>query len=174
MRPLGENLGAGCRLDGGHGGGMIAMRMRDENVRHGLTAHGVEQRSDVSRIVGSGIDDRDLAASDDVTHCPFEGERTRIVGDDTAHTRRKLFGAAGSELEYSVIWNVVGHCAAFAIWMARNRLDHDRNVKPCVAVEAEICRIETNRERTMRCVRGLMLALCALLLGDLTSATAQT
>ena len=39
------------------------------------------------RIVRAGIDDRDLAAADDVAHRALEGERARIVGEraDAGH-----------------------------------------------------------------------------------------
>ena len=66
VRALRENLRAGCGLDLGHGGGMIAMGVGDENVGDGLAAHGVKQRADMRIVVGAGIEDRDLAAADDV------------------------------------------------------------------------------------------------------------
>ena len=75
------------------------MRVRDEDVRHGLAAHRIEHRRDVRRIVRARIDDRDLAAPDDVAERALEGERPGIVGDDAAHARRDLFGAAGLEIE---------------------------------------------------------------------------
>ena len=40
---------------------MIAMGVCDENVRHRLITHRVEQRFDVGRIVRTGIDDGNLA-----------------------------------------------------------------------------------------------------------------
>src|SRR5438874_3472771 len=92
MRAYVQHLRAGRGLDGGHGRRMVAMRMGDEDVRHGLTAHGIEQRRDVLWIVRAGIDDRDLATPDDVADRSLEGERSWIVSDDAAHARRNVFG----------------------------------------------------------------------------------
>ena len=82
VRALGVNRRAGRRLDLGHGRRMIAVGMGDENVGDGFAAHGVEQRGDMGVVVRPGIDDRDLAAADDVAHRALEGERAGIVGDD--------------------------------------------------------------------------------------------
>ena len=50
---------------------MIAVGVGDEDMGHGLAAHGVEQRGDVGLVERPRIDDRDLAAADDVGHaCP--------------------------------------------------------------------------------------------------------
>ena len=88
------NLGAGCGLDLGHGGGMIAVGVGDENVGDGLPAHGVEQRADMRVVIGAGVEDRDLAAADDVADRALIGERAGIVGDDGAHARRHLLRLA--------------------------------------------------------------------------------
>ncbi len=42
---------------------MIAMGMGDEDMRHGLAAHRIEQRRDVRVVERAGIDDRDAAAA---------------------------------------------------------------------------------------------------------------
>ena len=88
---------------------MIAVRVGDENMGDGLAAHGVKQRPDMRIVVGAGIEDRDFAAADDVTHRALEGERAGIVGDQRAHARRDLFGLAGHEIEGLVERNVVAH-----------------------------------------------------------------
>ena len=49
VRALGQHLRAGRRLDRRHAGRMIAVGVGDEDVRHGLAAHRVEQRRDVRR-----------------------------------------------------------------------------------------------------------------------------
>src|SRR4029079_931484 len=88
---------------------MVAMRVRDKDVRHRLAAHRIEQRSDVRLIVRTRIDDRDLASPDDVADRTLEGERAGVVRHDTADARRDLFGEAGFESEDPVVWNVVCH-----------------------------------------------------------------
>ena len=94
MRAFGINRGAGRCLDLGHGGRMVAMGVGDENVGHGLAAHGIEQRRDMGVVVRAGIEDRDFAAADDVADRAFEGERARIVGDHGPHAGRD-FGRPG-------------------------------------------------------------------------------
>src|SRR6185312_6412437 len=91
---------------------MVAMRMRDEDVRDGLAPHGIEQRGEMRGIVGTRIDDRDLAASDDVAQRPLERERPGIVGHDPSHARHRLVDGVGREIKGLVEGNVVvGHGA---------------------------------------------------------------
>ena len=49
MRTFGQHQRAGRRLDRGHAGRMVAMGVGDEDVRHGLAAHRVEQCRDCGR-----------------------------------------------------------------------------------------------------------------------------
>ena len=58
---------------------------------------------------GPGIDDRDLAAADDVAQRALEGERARIVAQDAPHAGHDLLDHAGREVEGSVEGDVVGH-----------------------------------------------------------------
>src|SRR5690349_5260021 len=91
---------------------MVAMRVRDEDVRDGLAAHRIEQRREMCGIVGTRIDDRDLAAPDDVAQRPFERERPGIVGQHPPHARHRLIDGVGREIERLVEGNVVvGHGA---------------------------------------------------------------
>ena len=122
MRAFGEHGRAGRLFDRGHARRMVAMGVRHEDVRHGLAAHGVKQRRVVRRIVGTGIDDRDLAAADDVADRALEGERARIVAQDAPHARHRLVDLAGNELELLVVWDVFGHAALFSRIGRRRRL----------------------------------------------------
>ena len=90
VRAFGQHQRAGRGLDRRHAGRMIAMGVGDEDMRHGLAAHRVEQRRAVGGIVGTGIDDRDLAAADDVAHRALEGERARVVAQDAPHAGHRL------------------------------------------------------------------------------------
>jgi hypothetical protein len=57
----------------------------------------------------AGIDDRDLAAPDDVGHRALVGERARIVAQDAPHTRHDLLDRVGWQLEALVERDVVAH-----------------------------------------------------------------
>jgi hypothetical protein len=81
-------------------------------MRHGLAAHGVEQRRDVARVVGAGIDDGDTPAPDDIAHRALERERARIVGEQPAHAGRDFLNLAGLEIERAIERNVVCHARA--------------------------------------------------------------
>jgi hypothetical protein len=72
----------------------------------------------VARIVRARIDDRHLAATDDVADRALERERSRIVGDDAADAGRDLFGAAGFEVEDSVVRDVVAHARPLVLLVA--------------------------------------------------------
>src|SRR6185312_16932530 len=64
--PEAVGLGAGRLLDRRRGRRMIEMRVRDQDVRDGLAAERGEQRVDMRRDVGPGIDEGDLAVPDDI------------------------------------------------------------------------------------------------------------
>ncbi len=90
---------------------MIAVGMRHEDMRDGLAAHGGEQRRDVGLVERAGIDDRDLAAADDVGQRALERERAGIIGEHTPHAGRNLVHRVGREVEALVEGDVVGHAA---------------------------------------------------------------
>ena len=109
VRAFGQNQRAGRGLDRRHAGRMIAVGVGDENMRDGLAAHRIEQRRAVGGVLGTGIDDRDFAAADDVAHRALEGERARIVAQKPPHAGHRLVDAAGDELEILVVWDVFSH-----------------------------------------------------------------
>ena len=86
---------------------MVAVGVRDEDVRDGLAAHGRKQRLDMGRRVRARIDDRDLAAADDVAAGAGEGVGAGIVGDDPAHERAHREAGAGADREVEVEGEVV-------------------------------------------------------------------
>src|SRR5215210_1628755 len=86
---------------------MVAMRMSDENMRHRLAAHRVQQRRDMGIILRAGIDNGDAALPDDVAHRAFEGERTGIVAENPPHPGYHLLDVAGRKLQHLVKRNVV-------------------------------------------------------------------
>src|SRR5262245_20463228 len=89
---------------------MIAVGMSDDDVSHRLAAHRVKQRNRVASIQGAWIDDRHLAAANDVTQRPLEGERARIVGENAPHAGRDVVDDARSEVESAIEKDVFGHC----------------------------------------------------------------
>ena len=108
MRALGINRGAGGGLDPRGVRRMIAVGVGDEDMRHGLAAHRVEQRRRMGLIIRAGIDDRDLAGADDVTDRAGEGERARIVAEHAPHAGADLLDHAGLQGKVAVERDVVG------------------------------------------------------------------
>src|SRR5579863_2844157 len=60
-------------------------------------------------VVRTGIDDRDVAAADDVADGTLEGERAGIIGDQRPHPWRHVSRMAGNEVEYLIVGDVVAH-----------------------------------------------------------------
>jgi hypothetical protein len=88
---------------------VVAVGVGDQDVRHRLAAHGAEERSHVRRVVGSGIDDGDPAAADDVAAGAREGDRPGIVGDDPAHQGADGDAFAGVSRRARVEGEVICH-----------------------------------------------------------------
>ena len=111
MRPLGIDGRAGGGLDPRGVRRVVAMGMGDQNMRHGLAAHGVQQRFRMRLVIGAGIDDRDLALAHDVADRAGEGERARIVAEDPPHAGAGFIDDARLEREVAVERDVVvvGH-----------------------------------------------------------------
>src|SRR5262249_37425478 len=97
MRTLAVGGGAGCGLDGRGAGGMIAMGVGDNDMRHRLAVYSLEQRRSVLLVDRSGIDDRDVAATDDIAERPLKRERSRIIGQDTPYAGRDMVDGTGGE-----------------------------------------------------------------------------
>ena len=85
---------------------MIHMRMGNQNMANLFAVYGVENGIDVSLIVWTRIDDRDLPAAKDVGACAVKSECTGIVGNNSANARRKLRWASVAEFHFPAIGNV--------------------------------------------------------------------
>ncbi len=85
------------------------MGVGDDDMRHRLAAHGIEQRGKVGRVDRPRIHDCDLAATDDVAERPLECERARIVSQDAPHAGHDIVHDARSEIENAIERNVLGH-----------------------------------------------------------------
>ena len=99
----------GRGLQRARGRRVVAVGVRDEDVRDGLAAHGLKERLDMGRRVRARIDDRDLPAADDVAAGAGEGVGPGIVGDDPAHERAHGDAGAGADREIEVEAEVGGH-----------------------------------------------------------------
>jgi hypothetical protein len=67
---------------------MVAMGVGDDDMRHPLPLHSVEDRLDVGRVVRTGVDHRHLAHADDVRAGAMKGEGAGIARDHAADQRR--------------------------------------------------------------------------------------
>ena len=109
---------------------MVAMGVGDEDMRHRLAAHGVEQRRDMRVVQRARIDDGDAAAADDVAHRSLEGERPRIVAQDPPDAGRDLLDLAGRQVERLVEGDVVAHAASTCAFGRPRSITSDRRLIP--------------------------------------------
>src|SRR5438552_18114351 len=96
---------------------MVAMRMRNQDMRDALACERAFQRVDVRRNVRPGIDDRYVALAEDVNARPFEGERPGIGREQPRDPRRDLEALAVGRIEISVErkrCGLVGHLGYLA------------------------------------------------------------
>ena len=108
VRALGINRRAGRSLDPRRVRRVVAMGVGDQDVRHGLAAHGIQQRLRRARlVVGAGIDDRDLAPAYDVADRAGEGEGARIVAQNAPHAGTGFLDHAGLQRKVAVERDVV-------------------------------------------------------------------
>ncbi|MBA7705929.1 hypothetical protein ES703_114771 [subsurface metagenome] len=90
---------------------MVAMGVRDKDMRHRLAFDGIEQRPGMRLVIRTRIDDRNIASAYDVADRAAEGERARIVAENTPHAGAGFFDHAGFKRELAIEGNVVvvGH-----------------------------------------------------------------
>ena len=103
---------------------MVAMGVGDEDVRHRLAAHGVQERRNMGVIVGAGIEDGDIAAADDVADRAFEGERAGIIGGNRPHAGRHLGRLVGHKIESLVENGRRRSCATRPTLLAQTCSNH--------------------------------------------------
>src|SRR4051794_6611162 len=88
---------------------MIAMGMGDDDVRHRLAAHRVEQRRTMRLVDRTGINDGDLPLPYDVAYRALEREWSGIVAQYPPHARHHLFDGVRREVELFVVGNILVH-----------------------------------------------------------------
>src|SRR3954471_22324762 len=91
---------------------MVAVSVSDDDVRHGLAAHRIEQCRDMRLIHRTRIDDRHAALPDDITDRALESEWAWIVAQDAPNAGHDLLNGVGRKVETLVVWNVFAHCRA--------------------------------------------------------------
>ena len=88
-----------------------AVGVGDENGRHRLVAHCLEQRANMALVGRAWIDNGDLAATDNVAERALEGEWPRIIRHDAADAHYRLVHGVGGKIEILVEGDVVVHAA---------------------------------------------------------------
>src|ERR1044071_4881865 len=95
MRPLTDAWRARCSIDAHRCGGVVAVSMRNQDVRDGFVANSIEQRIDMRLVKRPRVDDGNTIAADNITARSLEGERSGIVAKQPAHARIDFFDLAG-------------------------------------------------------------------------------
>jgi len=108
MRPEGKGLGAGERLQGLGGGGVVAMRMRDEDMAYRLAFECAKKRLHMLVEQRARIDDGDIALADDVGAGALVGEGGRIVRNDAANEWRDPIAGTVLKLDLADVGNLDG------------------------------------------------------------------
>ena len=150
MRALGIDRRAGGGLDPRGVRRVVAMGMGDQDMRHGLAAHRIQQRLGMRLVVGTGIDDRDLALAHDVTDRAGEGERARIVAQHPPHAGTRFVDDARLQREVAVERDVVvvGHGDARIFLPSCPGLSHDCPARFLLCkvhgIDLLVCRFATN------------------------------
>ena|SRR6059036_410502 len=85
------------------------MSMGDQDVRYSLAPNRIEKRFDVRFIERARIDHSNMIVTDNVANGALEGERPRIVAEQSTHARIDLLDLAGREIEAPVERDVVTH-----------------------------------------------------------------
>src|ERR1700761_6370004 len=86
---------------------MVAMSVGDDDMRHGLAAHRVQQCLRMRLAVRTGIDDRYFALTHDVADRTGEGERAWIVAEHPAYAGTRFLDDPGLEREVTIERHVV-------------------------------------------------------------------
>jgi len=127
---------------------MVAMGVGDEDRRHRLVTHGIEQRTDVTRIVRPRVNDGNAPAANDVAERALEGEWTGIIGHDPAHAGHHFVHRVGLEVESLVERNVVGHSGLRACYDANSNSNFAATSLPARhLLYALLCRAFTRGQR---------------------------
>ena len=101
---------------------MVVMGVRDQNMCHRFAFDRFQGRGNMRLVQRARIDNRDIAASNDVCAGAFIRKRAGVLGDDTADHGRNLIHFAIFKLDFCNEW--YGH------WH-RGLLELDVNQKMC-------------------------------------------
>src|SRR3990170_3103802 len=73
---------------------MVVMAVGDEDISEALALDRVRDRLQMAPVGGTGIDDGDFSATDDIRIGAEEGVGSGIIGDDAPDAGRDLLGDA--------------------------------------------------------------------------------
>jgi hypothetical protein len=109
VRPAADDRRSRVCLESACSRGVVAVCVRDDYCADALALRSREQVREVGPVCRAGVNDRDLAPSDDVGAGSLEGERARIAGHDATHERAHLHDPAGLRREVEVEGEIVSH-----------------------------------------------------------------
>ena len=99
MRGAAQDRRAGALLQKARGWRMVAVRVGHQNMSDGLSIKRIEQRLDMGRKVGAGVDHRHLSGANNIGAGAGEGEGAGIGRDQPPHQRRHSRHFAGGGVE---------------------------------------------------------------------------
>jgi hypothetical protein len=109
VRALAVGFGAGGFGDRGCGRRVVAVRVRDQNLRDGFTAERGKDRVDMAGIGRARIDDGDRPFAYYISVGALERERARVVGDDAPDARGDLGDFVRFHVKRAVELDFFGH-----------------------------------------------------------------
>src|SRR2546423_4046681 len=109
MRALTEGWRARRGFDALRGGRVVAMSMRDQDMRDRLVPNRIDERLDMRFVKRPGINDGNAIAADNVADRSLERERSWIVAQQPAHPRIDFLNLSRSKVEELVEWDIVPH-----------------------------------------------------------------
>src|SRR2546423_15275361 len=107
MRTLTEGWRARRGFDPLRRGRVVAMSMRDQDMRDRLVPNRIEERLDMRFVKRPGINDGNAIAADNVADPSLERERSWLVAQQPAHARKAFLDLATSKVDALVESDIV-------------------------------------------------------------------
>src|SRR5712671_3544623 len=109
MRPLTEGWRARCGLDACCSGRVVAMSMRDQDMRDHLVSNRIEERLDVRFVKWPWVNDGNAISAHNIADRSLERKRSRIVAQQPPQARVHFLDLAGRKVEALVERDIVAH-----------------------------------------------------------------
>jgi hypothetical protein len=81
--------------------------MGNKNMADGFTPHRVQNRRQMSLIIRTRIDDRNISMAHNKCIRALEGERARVVAGDSAKQGRKLNGLSERRFKICIEFDII-------------------------------------------------------------------